>query len=89
MDNKDSYSFNGFESDSDLSPNKPLFLARQVFPEDSGGLFKAYLEATQRPHGYIVLDLSQDGDDRLSYRTNIFPPGFPRLYMRRSEMKRI
>jgi len=57
--------------------NQFLYLARQVCPEDSGGLFKAYLDATARPHGYIVLDLSQDGDDRLRYRTNIFPPEYP------------
>jgi hypothetical protein len=48
-------------------------LARQVFPEDSDGLYKAYLDATQRPHGYFVLDLSQDTDDRFRFRTNIFP----------------
>ena len=28
---------------------------------------------TQRPHGYGLLDLSQDNDDRLRFRTDIFP----------------
>jgi hypothetical protein len=51
-------------------------LARQVFPEDSDGLYRAYLAATQ-PHGYLVLDLSQDRDDRLRFRTNIFPTENP------------
>jgi hypothetical protein len=37
--------------------NQFSYLARQVFPEDSDGLYKAYLYATQRPHGYLVLDL--------------------------------
>ena len=48
-------------------------LARQVLPEDSQGLFAAYLDATRRPHGYLLLDLAQDTDDRVRFRTNIFP----------------
>ena len=48
-------------------------LARQVYPEDSAGLYKAYLEATKKPHGYLVLDFSQDSDDRLRFRNIIFP----------------
>jgi hypothetical protein len=43
--------------------NQFTYLARQLFPEDSDGLYKAYLDATQRPHGYLLLDLSQDTDD--------------------------
>jgi hypothetical protein len=35
-------------------------LARQVFPEDSAGLYKAYLDATSKPHGCFLLDLAQD-----------------------------
>jgi hypothetical protein len=57
--------------------NQFTYLARQVFPEDNNGLYKAYLDATQRPHGYLVLDLSQDTDDRLRFRTNIFPSEYP------------
>ena len=52
-------------------------LARQVLPEDSQGLFEAYLDATRRPHGYLLLDLAQDTDDRLRFRTNIFPSEHP------------
>jgi len=51
-------------------------LARQVLPEDSQGLFEAYLKATQRPHGYLVLYLAQD-TDRVRFRTNIFPCEYP------------
>ena len=50
-----------------------MFLARQVYPENSASLYKAYLDATQRPHGYLFLDMSQDTDDRLRIRTDIFP----------------
>ena len=50
-----------------------MFLARQVYPEDSNSLYKAYLDATRRPHSYLLLDPSQVTDDRLLFRTDIFP----------------
>ena len=34
-------------------------LARQVYPENSAGLYEAYLDGTAKPHGYFVLDFSQ------------------------------
>ena len=53
--------------------NQFMFLPCQLYPENSASLYKAYLDATQRPHGYLLLDLSQDTDDRLRFRTDIFP----------------
>jgi hypothetical protein len=53
------------------------YLARQVHPEDSDSLYKAYLDATERPHGYLILDFAQDTDDLLRYRTNVFPDEYP------------
>jgi hypothetical protein len=52
--------------------NQFRHLARQVYPENSNSLYEAYLEATERPHGYLVLDLAQDTNDLLRFRTNIF-----------------
>jgi len=54
-----------------------MCLARQVHPEGPNQLYKAYLKATKRPHGYLVLDLAQDTDDRLRFRTHIFPEEYP------------
>jgi len=48
-----------------------------VLPEDSSGLFKAYLDATTRPHGYLLLDLTQDSEDRYRFRTSVFPHEYP------------
>jgi len=48
-----------------------------VQPEDSDSLYKSYLEATEREHGYLTLDFAQDTDDRLRYRTNVFPDECP------------
>jgi len=53
--------------------NQFMFLARQVYPENSASLYNAYVDATQRTHGYLLPDLSQDTDDRLRFRTDIFP----------------
>jgi hypothetical protein len=34
--------------------------ASQVYPEYSIGMYKAYLDAIRKPHGYLLLDLSED-----------------------------
>ena len=61
--------------------NRFTYLARQVYPEDSAGLYEAYLEATKQLHGYLVLDFAQDTDDLLRFRTRIFPgEGPPAFY---------
>ena len=49
---------------------KQLFhLARNVYSEDSDGLYMMYQNATERPPGYLLLDLSQETDDRRRFRT--------------------
>jgi hypothetical protein len=53
--------------------NQFAYLARQVYPEDSNRLYESYLDATRNPHGYLLLDLAQDTDERLRFRTLIFP----------------
>ena len=61
--------------------NQFTYLARQVYPEESAGLYEAYLEATKEPHGYLVLDFAHDTDDLLRFRTHIFPgKGPPVVY---------
>jgi hypothetical protein len=54
-----------------------MCLARHVHPEGPKKLYNAYLNATKRPHGYLVLDLAQDTDGRLRFRTCIFPDEYP------------
>ena len=50
-----------------------MHLARQNYPENSNSLNKAYLDATERPHGHLVFGLSQDANELLRFRTNILP----------------
>jgi len=45
----------------------------QVNPEDSVGLYNAYLDATKEPYGYLVLDLTQNTNDGLRFRSHILP----------------
>ena len=53
---------------------------RQVYPKDSASLYKAYHVASDKPHGYLVLDFSQDTNDRLRFRTIIFPDEGPHAF---------
>ena len=56
-------------------------LAR-VYPKSSVYLYDSHLHAIAEPHGYLVLDLSQDIKDLLRFRTDIFPDEspFPLIY---------
>jgi len=56
-----------------------MFLAGQVYPEDSMGMYNAYQDATQELHGYLLLDLTQSTNDGLRFRTNILPKDIPPL----------
>jgi len=50
-----------------------MYLASQVYLGDSVGLYNAYLDATNEPYGYLVLDLTQNTNDGLRFRSHIFP----------------
>ena len=51
-----------------------------MYVEYRADLYKAYLEATEEPHGYVVLDFAQDTDDQLRFRSNIFPDEGPSAF---------
>jgi len=59
-----------FKNPRDKSQIFPL--ARQLYPENIKGFLRVYNESTSKPHGYIVLDLTQDINDLFRIRTNIF-----------------
>jgi hypothetical protein len=62
--------------------NQFLYLAHQVHPENSDSLYRAYIYATEKPHGYLILDFAQDTNDLLRYRTNVFPEEYlPIIYV--------
>ena len=49
-----------------------MYLTNQVYPDDSIILYNAYQYAIQESHGYLILDLTQDTNDGLKFRNNIF-----------------
>ena len=57
-------------------------LAQQVYHNNSVDLYDSYLHATAKTHVYLVLDLSQDINELLRFRTEIFPDesNFPLIY---------
>jgi Cdc6-like AAA superfamily ATPase len=57
------------------------YFCRQVDPDNVKALMEAYKDATSQPHGYLVFDLTQTAEERLRYRTNIFPDEDTVLYV--------
>ena len=49
------------------------FLSRQLSPENPGFIMSAYKQATQRPYGYLTINLQQETADHLRVRDSFFP----------------
>lgn len=52
-------------------------LARQISPENSRFIADAYRDATEKPYGYLLLDLHQTTPEQYRIRTNIFSSDLP------------
>jgi len=50
-----------------------IHLDKQLYPHNLRFAHEAYVDATKRPYGYLLLDLRSDQDDDLHLGTNIFP----------------
>ena len=48
-------------------------LGRQMYPNNSKFLVEAFKDATEKPYGYLLLDLRADTLEKFRIRTNIFP----------------
>ena len=48
------------------------FLARQIVPRNSKGFIQVYESATERPHSYLFLDLTQECPEQYRFRSNLF-----------------
>ncbi len=60
-----------FKSPRDLS--QVLCLGRQIFPDKIKYFKESYVDATNVPYGYLLIDLRTTTPDELRLRTNIFP----------------
>lgn len=47
------------------------YFARQLYPENSKFVIEAYIDSTQKPHGYLLFDFKQNTPEVLRLRTNI------------------
>jgi hypothetical protein len=56
-------------------------LARQMYPGKSKFLTDAYKDATEKPYGYLVLDLKPETGEKFRVRTNIFPGEVQYVYL--------
>lgn len=48
-------------------------LARQLYPGNSHFLTDAYIKATTKPHGYLLVDIHPETTETFRLRENIFP----------------
>ena len=62
-------------------------LARQVSPSNYHFIINSYADATlKNAYSYFLIDLNQETDEHLRYRTNIFPQEEPHIaYVTRAE----
>jgi hypothetical protein len=51
-----------------------MHLARQVCPGNTKFFMKAFDEATERPHGYLLLDFRSEADKKKQFAADIFHP---------------
>jgi hypothetical protein len=58
-------------------------LARQMYPNDSKFAIEAFKDATERPFGYLLLDLRPEQGEQYRLRTGIFPGDTHYVYVRR------
>lgn len=61
------------------------YLARQIFPDNSKEMLRVYKEVTNKPHNYLLIDLTQSITDSLRIRSNIFNKQFCEVYCNLSE----
>lgn len=48
------------------------YLARQISPRNPKALVAVFEDATQKPHSYLFLDLTQECPDEFRFRSNLF-----------------
>ena len=58
-------------------------LAKQMYPGKVKYVQEAFINATEKPHGYLLFDLRQDTPDHLRLRTSFFPPTRQEVYVQK------
>jgi len=58
-------------------------LARQMYPNESKFAIEAFKDATEKPFGYLLVDLKPDQGEQYRLRTNVFPDETQHVYVRK------
>ena len=56
-------------------------LGKQMFPGNAKALVEAYEDATKIKYGYLVIDLTANGEDTYRLRSKVFPGEEPWVYL--------
>ena len=65
------------------------FLARQLQPQSYKWIVEAYHEVTKTPYSSFLIDLTQEADPKLRFRSNYLPDEFPmKIWMERGSIIR-
>ena len=70
-----------FKNPRDFS--QAVFLARQVSPYNNNLVLEAFLDATIKPHSYLMFDFLQSTEDTHRMRTEIFPGEDDFIYVKK------
>jgi len=64
-------------------------ISSQIFPTNSSFLTDAYRQATERPYGYVIIDLTQQTSDECRVLTNIFPHEYCMYFMPKDKVYKL
>ena len=53
------------------------YLASQIMPNNPAFISNVYKDSLKEPYSYLIIDLHQQTQDAIRYRTNIFPYEYP------------
>jgi hypothetical protein len=68
-----------FKNPRDVS--QIMALVHQMYPRRTQFFLEAFARATNRPHGYMIIDMKQNAPDILRLRTFIFPGEEQKAYV--------
>ena len=56
-------------------------LGKQLYPSNHKFFLEAFNDATSRPYGYLLVDLSPQTEEKIRLRSNIFPEDLQTVYV--------
>ena len=65
-------------------PTRMTLLGKQHFLGQGTALVEAYKDAMRQQYGYLIIDLTANGDDTYCMRSKVFPGEDPWVYVLRN-----